>query len=767
MNRFPTGNKKVSSWALHHTSQSERRSTLPLQTLLDDTLQQGIDLRGQLLRFHDKYYSANCMTLCVSSPQPIAQMQRTVTQLFSAVPNKHTPNPTLEWWGRVPAFEAPAAQQLPPLLQVVPVGEARRLTVSWPMWIRGEQQRKELLATKPENIISHLLGHEGAGSIRSYLVAKNYGNGVQAAVSSDNSDTQIFEVSVDLTELGSLHVTDIVESIFSYLHLLVKDGESSIPDYVFDEVSLISQLAFNYSEKSEPSSYVSSLVTDMQLFKDAPQQYLTGSVLMPARSAEGRQAVFAYLLNLSAEASRIKVVSKDFKNKTSEVGRYYNTEYNNATVGAADLKRWQQALQGGGGRQYAPLHLPAPNELIPRDFSILAPNSDVLHMDMAKLNAPPVEIRSDERWSVYHKLDESFNQPKAYTVISLAVSSSTYDALFVVNSKLFVNCFLDSINEYLYEARLAGLGVELDFTSKGVQLIFSGYDDRMPIFIDHVVRALLAFRIDDNVDNYNRFRDLINREFMGWATQQPYYHASYYSQLAQETLQFPISDLLAALQRADIGMLRGFFQNSLRRSFGTALVAGNVDRETANRYISIVETAFPFEPLPSDQRSKRMSVVLPTVADIGAPGMRIARDEPNESDDNSATTFYFQLPSRAIEDYMYLELLAEVVEQSFYNSLRTQQQLGYIVYSGLRVKEGLYSMCFTVQSAVASGAELARRIESFVADIALPQVQKLGPAEFDAFKQGIITRKEEPDQVSQWLIPLTLPLTLLFCLCRG
>jgi secreted Zn-dependent insulinase-like peptidase len=62
---------------------------------------------------------------------------------------------------------------------------------------------------------------------------------------------------------------------------------------------------------------------------------------------------------------------------------------------------------------------------------------------------------------------------------------------------------------------------------------------------------------------------------------------------------------------------------------------------------------------------------------------------PNAKDDNSATTFYFQLPSREIEDYILLELLAESLEQAFYNSLRTQQQLGYITYSGVRSREGI------------------------------------------------------------------------------
>jgi secreted Zn-dependent insulinase-like peptidase len=58
---------------------------------------------------------------------------------------------------------------------------------------------------------------------------------------------------------------------------------------------------------------------------------------------------------------------------------------------------------------------------------------------------------------VWHKLDRSFSQPKLYAIISLAAPAEKYNADFVVESRLFASCFLDSLNEFLYDARLAGL----------------------------------------------------------------------------------------------------------------------------------------------------------------------------------------------------------------------------------------------------------------------------------------------------------------------
>ena len=40
-------------------------------------------------------------------------------------------------------------------------------------------------------VVAHLIGHEGKGSVRSLLVEKGWGNSVQAAVTNDITDMQM------------------------------------------------------------------------------------------------------------------------------------------------------------------------------------------------------------------------------------------------------------------------------------------------------------------------------------------------------------------------------------------------------------------------------------------------------------------------------------------------------------------------------------------------------------------------------------------------
>lgn len=709
-----------------------------------ETKAKGINIRQALLDFHSKYYSANQMTLAISGTQSIAQLEKMATKYFEPVPNKKTQDPALQWAGKIVPYNERSSASL---LEIVPVGEARRLSLSWPIWIKTAGQKESLLCSKPYSFLSHLLGHEGDGSIRQLLVKNGWSNGVSAAISTDVTDLQTFEVSVDLTEEGFAHRYDVVDIIFGYIDLL---KSTAIPSYIFDEVQLLNEVAFNFTEKSDPASYVSSLAADMQVYVD-PSLYVVGSslILQPDRAA-----FQSYLSYLVPEQVLVEVISKDFKGKTKEKARYYGTEYSNKTNSlVAETKRWGNIKC----TDYPTLHLPAVNPFIPTDFTLLSKRTT----DIDVLNEHPKLIRNDSRWIVYHKLDRSFNQPKVYAIVLLSASTTVYDEKYVVNAKLFNYCFMDSINEFLYDARLAGLGFELEFTSKGIQLIFSGYNDKLPLFVSRIIQSLKDFKPANNLINYARFKDLIRREFLGWKTLQPYYHCGYFSSLALESLQYEIKDLAIALDKSNVDDLNNFLSTTLSSSYGTSLIMGNVNQTYANAVVEAVNTAFPFKPLPREQRSIRQSVEIPlmTTADSTAAstisssssggrygGYQLSRVEPNENDDNSASTLYFQLPTRNVHDYILIELLSEAVEQSFYNSLRTQQQLGYIVYSGIKYREGIYALTFTVQSSIITGDEIVNRIEMYLADVGIPSLMNITQEELDSYREGLVVRKLEPDQ---------------------
>ena len=94
--------------------------------------------------------------------------------------------------------------------RVVPVKEHSFLTLTWPLPpIRG------LYRSKPFRYVSHILGHEGEGSLLSLLKAKGWADQLMAGETRSHSDHATFEVTIELTEEGNPHVDAIVGLVFA------------------------------------------------------------------------------------------------------------------------------------------------------------------------------------------------------------------------------------------------------------------------------------------------------------------------------------------------------------------------------------------------------------------------------------------------------------------------------------------------------------------------------------------------------------------------
>lgn len=147
--KFGTGNKK---------------------TLWDAPGQLGINVRDELLKFHQKYYSANLMSLCVIGKVSLDDLTAMVVPLFGDVPNRDAPRPE---WPEHPCGPEQAGYRL----DVVPIADTRSLTIMFAVPDLSSQYR-----AGPGDYLSHLIGHEGPGSVMCELRRRNWINGLGADI---------------------------------------------------------------------------------------------------------------------------------------------------------------------------------------------------------------------------------------------------------------------------------------------------------------------------------------------------------------------------------------------------------------------------------------------------------------------------------------------------------------------------------------------------------------------------------------------------------
>ena len=165
-----------------------------------------------------------------------------VVSLFSDVENTNIDIPS---WTEHPFGD----DELKKLCYIAPIKDMRLLSLTWPM-----PDMRELYKTCPSHYVGHLIGHEGEGSLLSFLKAKGWVNMLMAGQRAGAKGFAFFAINCYLSEEGIDHIDDIIEATFQYLKLLTKEGPK---EWIFDEVKFTSISGFNFKDKERPQDYVS------------------------------------------------------------------------------------------------------------------------------------------------------------------------------------------------------------------------------------------------------------------------------------------------------------------------------------------------------------------------------------------------------------------------------------------------------------------------------------------------------------------------------
>eukprot|EP00957_Ditylum_brightwellii_P130776 9976926-Ditylum_brightwellii.AAC.1 len=364
------------------------------ETLQENVKTRGIDLRARLIEFYETYYSSNQMNLAIVAPQSLDELKSIATELFSSIPNRNRSKPEDAWVGVIPPYkegssQIPAARHV---LEIVPVQELRQVTLTWPLVYNPiEEEGTTNLLVKPDYYVSHLLGHEGPGSLLSYLKSKGWANSVGSATNVEIADFETFLVTVELTSRGLDYIDDVCEAVFAYVQMM---QNNVIPNYIFDEVLQLSDLQWRYLTKGDAANYAQSLVSAMK--KYPPSLYVAGPRRIALRDIseddkkgettvklldtseprsqfssnaqreDARRAVTNYASKLKVNDVKVTVLSKTFEGKTSMSERWYGTKYNIKPIKQATLVRWSSPpLASGMG-----ISLPRPNLFIPSESGL-------------------------------------------------------------------------------------------------------------------------------------------------------------------------------------------------------------------------------------------------------------------------------------------------------------------------------------------------------------------------------------------------------------
>jgi insulysin len=169
------------------------------------------------------------------------------------------------------------------------------------------------------------------------------------------------------------------------------------------------------------------------------------------------------------------------------------------------------------------------------------------------------------------------------------------------------------------------------------------------------------------------------------------------------------------------------------------LVHGNMDKADAVAVAAMV--AGNFTPLPAAQIPSQRVVQL-------APRHQylLQAREYNDKDQNSAAYLSFQFGEDTLETRSRAEFLAHLLKEPCFNQLRTVEQLGYLVFSGLQAQRGVLSLRVLLQSSERPAHYLHQRAEAFLEHTFRAVLSNLDDESFERERNSVLADIEEKDK---------------------
>ncbi len=662
-----------------------------LETLAD---RPDSSIREEMIAFYNKHYSANAMRLVVLGNESLDELEALVTPMFNAVPNRDYQPPQIE----APLFKD---ADLPLLVQVEPQATSRSLSASFQI-----PDFRDDYHVKPANYLSNLLGHEGTGSLLSQLKAEGLAESLSAGAGLGWRGGALLSINVTLTEAGAADYDRVLQLMFDYVVMLREAGPQQ---RLYEEQSALAALSFRFREESSAIGYVSALSSGMHYY--APEDILRGPYIMDDYRADELSSLLEYV-----RPERALVVFTDKTAMTDRKSQYYEVAYSAQTLAGERVAGWEVPVEP------AVFALPAPNPFIAEDVSLVAISEDNPEIPERRLE--------QQRQTIWFQQDDEFRIPKGALSVNFRSPLVGGTPENAASALMYTNLLQDSVNELTYPALLAGLNFSFYKHSQGVSLRLSGYTDKQEVLLAQLVEAIRSPQFSE--DRFENIRRNMIRNLENAVAKRP--SSQVIDDLREAILygQWGEQAIINGLKQLSLEDLQQYSTAFWASATAESLLFGNY---TAGAPASLATT---LEPLLASGEP----VSLPPLEVLKlAPGENLQYTVAVDHSD-SVIAWYLQGGGNSYADRAATALAGQVTKSGFFQQLRTEQQLGYVVSSFSWAQLDVPALVLLIQSPSHSAPEVSTAMSEFMARVP----GELDAAQFERHKAALVNDLRRPDK---------------------
>ncbi|WP_034946777.1 pitrilysin [Erwinia oleae] len=658
-------------------------------------------LHDALTAFYQRYYSANLMKAVIYSSKPMDELQKIATSTFGRVENHDA---------TVPDISVPVVtdKQKGIIIHYVPAQPRKQLKVEFRI-----ENNSDKFRSKTDTLIAYLIGNRSKNTLSDWLQSNGLADSIDAGADPVvDRNGGVFSISVSLTDKGLAERDRIIAAIFSYLNKLRSDG---IDKRYFDEVANVLALDFRYPSITRDMDYIEWLA-DMML-----RVPVADTLDAPYRADRyDPQAIQARLDGMTPQSARIWYISpNEPHNKTAY---FVNAPYQVDKISAKQFSDWQAASAK------IALSLPVLNPYIPDDFTLIKPGKKYAHPEEL-VNQPGLRV-------FYMPSQFHADDPKANITLTLrnkaAVGTAKNQVLFALNDYL-AGLALDELNS---QASVGGISFSTS-ENGGASFNASGFTQRLPDLMKTLLSRYATFQPDAQQLEQAKSWYL---ERLDAADKGKAYELAI--QPAQMLSQIPYTqrnERRKLVPQVTLDDLKTYRKMLLENATPELVVIGNMSAES----VKTLGTELKTQLACAGQEwwhSQYLAIDKKTSANLQRKG---------SSTDSALAALYVPLGINEYDSIASSSMLSQIVQPWFYNQLRTEEQLGYAVFSFQMPIGRQWGIGFLLQSNTKQPAYLLSRFQAFY-PTAEKRLRALSNEDFAQYQKAMINElKQRPQTLDE------------------
>jgi secreted Zn-dependent insulinase-like peptidase len=679
-------------------------------------------------KFYETFYLPSRMKICIVSSKSFDKMKGHVDG-FAGIGLENLnpqcpPNPLIKC---SLAFSPPMA------LAMKPIKKIHRLVLNFPL-----PPTIHLYRNKPMEYLAEVLGHEGEGSLIEMLRKSNFASSLSAGVGSGgysrNSGMSVFEIDIVLTTEGlAEYIRVINEYVFAYIQ---KIRECGISERVYSEMSQVAHFQFEHVNEfasKDPIDVAEELSATL-----LPHMGIDRTDLLKYEYIYDDfrpELVVKFLDLLTPDNCILMLVSPD-------VGPFDNTE----SIFGIEYRRMDPGDVFTASVGVAPVPF-----VMPPAINVFLPAKGATEIkalpagEKTSFSTPSLIKQTPNSKITVFQTIRSTPSPKVEIRLRFDLTNLT----FVEPVKTFVYLQLisayvsDIVKPTLYPSHIVGYGTSVSVASPSesqpafaLNVSVEGYHEKIVSVVEILLQRLrLGGELELESERLARVRETLLLKYLNGETHPVTNQAlNIRRKILADKSFYRAADMANALK----GLDEFSGDVSIQTTHVMGLVVGSASEELVENLQAVIDSSVVFSanPKPTDP-----SIPLTVSSEISVSESTINPEEPT-----SVALVYYQIsPVFSITATALADIISDFMSQPFFDSLRTEEQLGYSVECGSRCTNGSVGIEFMIQSSgELTAAELVTRIERFIAKFYPKEIAQLSASEYNEQIDALVETMLEP-----------------------